>query len=170
MLVDVVDPSAYTPPYDHALCAALARAGAEVELVTSRFAYGPVPAAEGYERAEPFYRAPRRRGATRGRPGSRARLALKLAEHVPDMLRYRRWRAADVVHFQWLTVQPLDVHLLPPPAGRAHRARRAAARAAARPAARASAASTSAWTRWSCTPSTAASGSSSTSGVRRARA
>ena len=30
MLVDVVDPSAYTPPYDHALCAALARAGADV--------------------------------------------------------------------------------------------------------------------------------------------
>ena len=30
------------------------------------------------------------------------------------MLRYARHaRAADVVHFQWLTVQPLDVHLLP---------------------------------------------------------
>jgi glycosyltransferase involved in cell wall biosynthesis len=39
---------------------------------------------------------------------------LKLAEHVPDMLRYRRYaRGADIVHFQWLTVQPLDVHLLP---------------------------------------------------------
>ena len=31
------------------------------------------------------------------------------------MLRYRSAaRSADVVHFQWLTVQPLDVHLLPP--------------------------------------------------------
>jgi glycosyltransferase involved in cell wall biosynthesis len=30
------------------------------------------------------------------------------------MVRYRRIAlAADVVHFQWLTVQPLDVHLLP---------------------------------------------------------
>ena len=30
------------------------------------------------------------------------------------MLRYRRAaRVADIVHFQWLTVQPLDVHLLP---------------------------------------------------------
>ena len=35
MRVQVVDPSAYTPPYDHALCAALARGGAEVELITS---------------------------------------------------------------------------------------------------------------------------------------
>jgi glycosyltransferase involved in cell wall biosynthesis len=41
-------------------------------------------------------------------------MACKLAEHVPDMLRYRRVaRAADVVHFQWLAVQHLDAHLLP---------------------------------------------------------
>ena len=33
------------------------------------------------------------------------------------MLRYRRAaRAADVVHFQWLTVQHLDGRLLPAPA------------------------------------------------------
>jgi glycosyltransferase involved in cell wall biosynthesis len=104
----VVDPSAYTPPYDHALCAALARAGVEVELVTSRFAYGPVPAGDGYRVRDSFYRlAP-------GAAGSRLRLAAKLAQHLPDMLRYRRAaRAADVVHFQWLPVQHLDVHLLP---------------------------------------------------------
>jgi glycosyltransferase involved in cell wall biosynthesis len=106
--VDVVDPSAFTPPYDHALCAALARSGARVRLQTSRFAYGPVPAADGYERCERFYR----RG--RGAAGSRARFAAKLVQHVPDMLRYGRAAAtADVVHFQWLSVQPLDVHLLP---------------------------------------------------------
>jgi glycosyltransferase involved in cell wall biosynthesis len=106
--VHVVDPPAYTPPYDHALCAALARAGAEVELVTSRFGYGPVPAGDGYAVREAFYPfAP-------GEPGSRVRFAARLAQHVPGMLRYRRAaRAADVVHFQWLTVQPLDVHLLP---------------------------------------------------------
>jgi glycosyltransferase involved in cell wall biosynthesis len=39
---------------------------------------------------------------------------MKLAEHVPDMLAYRRAAAnADVVHFQWLAVQQLDVGLLP---------------------------------------------------------
>ncbi|HWI06527.1 MAG TPA: glycosyltransferase family 4 protein [Solirubrobacteraceae bacterium] len=112
MRVDVVDPSAFTPPYDHALCAALARAGAQVRLQTSRFAYGPVPAPAGYQRVERFYR----RGS-RGAAGSRASFAAKLAQHVPDMLAYRRAVAAadppDVVHFQWLTVQPVDVHLLP---------------------------------------------------------
>ncbi len=106
--IDVVDPSAFTPPYDHALCAALARSGARVHLQTSRFAYGPVPEPEGYERVERFYR---RAG---GAAGSRLRFATKLAQHVPDMLGYRRASAAaDVVHFQWLTLQPLDVHLLP---------------------------------------------------------
>jgi glycosyltransferase involved in cell wall biosynthesis len=110
--VQLVDPSAFTPPYDRALAAALARAAAEVELLTSRFLYGAVPAAEGYRVEERFYRRSARRGL-----GARARLPVKLAEHVPDMLRLRRDLAAaplaDVVHYQWLTLPPLDVHLLP---------------------------------------------------------
>ncbi len=108
MRVHVVDPSAYTPPYDHALCSALAAAGADVELYTSRFAHGEVTPPDGYRRRESFYRLA-------GRVRSpRARRAVKLAEHVPDMLRYRRAAAgADVVHFQWLTVQHLDGLLLP---------------------------------------------------------
>jgi len=108
MRVQVVDPSAFTRPYDHALCAALVRAGAEVELVTSRFAYGSAPPADGYELRELFYRR------ARGAAGSRVRLVAKLAEHVPDMVRYRRLaRRAEVVHFQWLDVQWLDRFLLP---------------------------------------------------------
>jgi glycosyltransferase involved in cell wall biosynthesis len=108
MRVHVVDPSAFTPPYDHALCRALAAAGADVELYTSHFAYGPVAPAEGYVRRELFYRA------AFGARGSRMRMLAKLAQHVPDMLRYRRAAAAaDVVHFQWLTVQQLDGLLLP---------------------------------------------------------
>ena len=110
MRVQVVDPSAYTPPYDRALSAALARAGADVELVTSRFAYGEVPTADGYRVSELFYRRAGRFGAA-----DRGRFPTKLAEHVPDMLRYRRHaREADIVHWQWLTVQPVDAYLLPP--------------------------------------------------------
>jgi glycosyltransferase involved in cell wall biosynthesis len=110
MRVHVVDPPAYTPPYDHALCASLARAGADVELVTSRFAYGDVPRADGYRVSERFY------ARARGRPGSRLRRASKLLEHVPDMLSYRHAvaaQAADVVHFQWLAIPWLDAYLLP---------------------------------------------------------
>jgi glycosyltransferase involved in cell wall biosynthesis len=110
MRIQIVDPSAFTPPYDHSLSAALARAGADVELVTSRFPYGPVPAGHGYRVSEHFYRRSAERGLRA--PGRRY---LKLAEHVPDMLRYRRHaRQADVVHYQWLSVEPLDMLLLPP--------------------------------------------------------
>ncbi|MEA2313887.1 MAG: hypothetical protein QOI03_579 [Solirubrobacteraceae bacterium] len=113
MLVHVVDPSAYTPPYDHALCAALAANGADVELFTSRFTHGPYDAPAGYERRETFYRAGTRIQA------APVRRAVKLAEHVPDMLRYRRAaRAADVAHFQWLAVQHIDGWLLPSRRGR----------------------------------------------------
>jgi glycosyltransferase involved in cell wall biosynthesis len=109
MKIQLVDPSAFTPPYDRALAAALARGGAEVELLTSRFLHGPVPAAEGYRVEERFYR----RSAARGLDAP-ARLPFKAAEHVPDMLRLRRALDADVVHYQWLTIPSLDVHLLPP--------------------------------------------------------
>jgi glycosyltransferase involved in cell wall biosynthesis len=107
--VHQVDPSAFTPPYDRALSAALVAAGQDVTLVTSRFAYGEVPEAPGVRVQERFYRR------AIGAPGSRVRMAAKLAEHVPEMLGYARAapKLADVVHFQWLTVQPVDVHLLP---------------------------------------------------------
>jgi glycosyltransferase involved in cell wall biosynthesis len=110
MKVQLVDPSAFTPPYDRALAAALARGGAEVELLTSRFLHGSVPAADGYRVEERFYR----RSAVRGLDAP-MRLPLKAAEHLADMLRLRRAGLdADVVHYQWLTVPALDAHLLPP--------------------------------------------------------
>src|SRR6201999_2511367 len=80
MRVHLVDPAAFTPPYDRALAAALVRAGADVELWTSAFGYGDVPDAPGGRVREAFYRwAP-----------SRGRRAARLAQHVPDMVRYAR--------------------------------------------------------------------------------
>ncbi len=110
MRVQLVDPSAFTPPYDRALAAALARAGTDVELVTTKFLYGEVPAAEGFSVDERFYK----RTASRGLSSS-ARLPFKGAEHVRDMLAFRRAPGeADVVHYQWLTLPGLDRRLLPP--------------------------------------------------------
>src|SRR6202012_1957004 len=93
--------------YDHALAAALARRGADVRLVTSRFAFGATPAPDGYRTAELFYRH------SRGPAGSRARTAAKALQHLPDMRRYRAATDADVVHYQWLTLPWLDLRLLP---------------------------------------------------------
>ena len=114
MQVQLVDPSAFTPPYDRSLAAALARAGAGVELLTSRFLHGPVPEPEGYRVSEAFYR----RSSARGLDAP-ARRAFKLAEHAADMLRFRRGALVaaddpDLVHYQWLTVPGVDRLLLPP--------------------------------------------------------
>src|SRR5688572_14348077 len=106
MRVQIVDPAAYTPPYDHALSGALARAGAEVELVAAHFPYGPVPREQGYAVHELFYR----RSSGAGPSAPRRRRLLRAAEHLPGMLRHRRHaREADVVHYQWLPVPELDL-------------------------------------------------------------
>ena len=110
MRVQLIDPSADVLPYDHALAAALARRGASVELVTSRFVHGPTPASDGYEVNESLYRLATGPAATH----PRLRRALKVAEHVPDLLRIRRHAAsADLLHWQWLWLEAVTTRLLP---------------------------------------------------------
>ncbi len=110
MRVQLIDPSADVLPYDHALASALARRGAGVELVTSRFVHGPAPPPDGYAVDRSFYRLAT--GPAAGRP--RLRRALKVAEHVPDTLRLRRRAgAADLQHWQWLWLEAVTARLLP---------------------------------------------------------
>ncbi len=111
MRVSLVDPSAFTPPSDHSLASALAAAGIEVELVTSRFLYGSVPPPSGYRVRESFYRLSARAGSE-----SRLRLPLKALEHPPQMLAAARraGRTSDLVHWQWVTYPPLDRFLIGP--------------------------------------------------------
>ena len=104
--VVIADPPAFTPPYDHELAQALGRAGADVELVTSRFRFGEAPQPHDYRRRELFYPLSSR---LFGR--SRLRLPLKALEHPLGLARLRAI-AADVVHVQWLSAPELDVRLL----------------------------------------------------------
>jgi glycosyltransferase involved in cell wall biosynthesis len=101
--VVIADPPAFTPWYDHELGAALARAGAEVEVATSRFRFASLPPAEGYRRSERFYPLSSRLG---GR--SRVRLPLKGLEHLGVVASLSRVRV-DVLHLQWLALPQLDV-------------------------------------------------------------
>ncbi|HKD34956.1 MAG TPA: glycosyltransferase family 4 protein [Gaiellaceae bacterium] len=110
MRIALVDPLAYTPPYDHHLARALARRGHDVTLLTSEFLHGEAPGPEGYRREEVFL--PLSARLLRGRPRARARLALKGLEYVPGtrrMLRRIRDLDPDVVHVQWLPRPELDV-------------------------------------------------------------
>lgn len=107
MRIVIADPPAYTPPYDRSLAAALARAGADVELVTSRFRFGSVAKPEGYVAREWFYPASSRMA------GNRARLVVKALEHPVGMARFA-FAQPDVLHVQWLGVPELDRWLFHP--------------------------------------------------------
>ena len=107
MRVVVADPPAYTPPYDRSLCAALARAGADVELITSRFRFGAVAPADGYDSSEWFYPLSSRMG------GTRLRLAVKALEHPLGMARFAATKP-DVLHMQWLGAPEVDRWMLHP--------------------------------------------------------
>jgi glycosyltransferase involved in cell wall biosynthesis len=106
----LVDPPAYSLPYDHELAEALARRGHDVELVTTPFAFGTPPEPTGYRRTELF--APLSGRRFRGAPRSRGRRALAAAEYAPSavrLLRHARAASPDVVHVQWLPRPRLDL-------------------------------------------------------------
>lgn len=116
MHVQLVDPAAYTPPYDHALASALGRAGATVDLITTASPEWDAATAAGargqasgatapYTRQLDFYR----HGA--GLPGP-WRQAARVAQHPAGLLRLRA-RAADVTHVQWAPLQEVDLLGLP---------------------------------------------------------
>lgn len=92
--ISVVDPAAYTPPYDRALCAALATEGLDVELLTRPFRHGETPGATaGYRIREDLF------GASRA--------------HLRHMAALGRRARGELLHFQWLPLQELDQLLLP---------------------------------------------------------
>jgi glycosyltransferase involved in cell wall biosynthesis len=111
--VALVDPAATTPPYDHELAGALARRGHTVDLLTSPFPFGPVPAPDGYRRDEVFLPVSGR--ILRRNPRSRARFVLKGIEYLPSVGRLRRrigQLEPDVVHVQWLPLPRFDLRWL----------------------------------------------------------
>jgi glycosyltransferase involved in cell wall biosynthesis len=107
--VTLVDPAAYTLPYDHALASALAGRGADVELVTSRFRFASAPDPDGYRRNELFYPL-----SSRIFRRSRARLPLRAVEHLAGLARLRGIET-DILHVQWAPLPQVDVRLLPLP-------------------------------------------------------
>jgi glycosyltransferase involved in cell wall biosynthesis len=101
MRVLLADPPAYTPPYDRSLAAALSDAGAEVELVTSRFRFGRVAPPSGYVAREWFYPLSSRMRS------SRMRLAIKALEHPVGMAQLAAHKP-DVLHVQWFGAPEAD--------------------------------------------------------------
>lgn len=110
MRIVLVDPASATPPYDHALAAALARRGHDVHLLTSGFRFGALPPAVDFRRDEFLFPLTERLFARA--PRSRLRFAARAVEYVPNAVRLlRRVRSLDpdVVHVQWLPLPRYDI-------------------------------------------------------------
>ena len=108
MRVHLVDPSAYTLPYDHALCERARRRRRRASSCSPAglpTATRPRPTATRSTSCSTAMRAGRPARARGRRQARRAR-----ARHVA-LPRHRL--SADVVHFQWLPVQAIDRYLLP---------------------------------------------------------
>jgi glycosyltransferase involved in cell wall biosynthesis len=110
----MVDPNANTPPYDRALCGALAAAGCHVTLATAPFLYEPLPEPTGYRVEYAFFRLGREPIARRldlsRRPALRR--GLRAAEYLIDwgLLLAKLGRAnPDVVHVQWCLKPAVDL-------------------------------------------------------------
>ena len=103
MRVVLADPPAYTPPYDHALAAALARQGVDVRLLTSPFRFGARAGADGFAVDDSLYRALDPVGSPRGSPrgqGARAPARARAARAAPT---------ATSLHLQWVAAPEADV-------------------------------------------------------------
>ncbi|MBJ7473230.1 MAG: glycosyltransferase, partial [Solirubrobacteraceae bacterium] len=133
VLVQLVDPAAYTPPYDHALATALVRAGVQVDLVTTaspewdaaihagggqtsksaaaNLAAGAAAVATQGESELPYRRFVDFYRHSGGLP-SPWRQAARVVEH-PLGLRRLRGRPADITHLQWAPLQEVDAFGLP---------------------------------------------------------
>ncbi len=110
MRVVMIDPGAYTPFHDDALCRALADAGADVELVTAPFVYHSWPEVVGYERREVFAGGAGGAGGAeraRGRAGLLLRGGRRLRRALLYPVAWRKLaaelvrRPPDIVHLQW---------------------------------------------------------------------
>src|SRR5215207_6763618 len=103
MRIALVDPLAYTPPYDHSLAVALAARGHDVTLLTGPLLHGEVPAAQDYRREEVFLPFSARLFGKS--PRSPLRLPVKALEYRPSVRRLLRRIEeldAEIVHVQWL--------------------------------------------------------------------
>lgn len=111
MRVLMLDPSSYTPYYDHSLCQALGAAGCNVELVTAPFIYDDLPAPELYRRRYGFARLLALGSKSWLRSQAPLRRLAKALEYPLDWLvLWRQYLShpPDLIHLQWSVDPPMD--------------------------------------------------------------
>ncbi|MEO2048024.1 MAG: glycosyltransferase [Pirellulales bacterium] len=123
MRIAMLDPSAFTIPYDAHLCRALAQAGSVVEFYTRparKLDYFPksvydstIVGEQSYDTVEHFYRVSEQFFLVAKFP--LLKMGIKGVEHALNMVsliqKLRRFRP-DAIHMQWLVIPGLDRHFV----------------------------------------------------------
>lgn len=105
----MIDPSAFTPPYDHHLCEGLSTVGCDVTLLTTDAEYIGWKRRTSYRQIDFFYRFTNRLDARKNT--GRYRKPIKGGEHIIDSARLLRRLGRlnpDIIHFQWLALPVVD--------------------------------------------------------------
>lgn len=113
MKVAMIDPSAFTPPYDHHLCEGLSQVGHDVTLFTTDFEYIKWEGETPYNRIEYFYN--KTNSIYSQKDQSWHRQLMKGCEHIFNMsslLRQIKRSNPDFVHFQWIPLPLLDIQFI----------------------------------------------------------
>lgn len=113
MKVAMLDPSAFTPPYDHYLCSGLANQGMSVRLFATEATFFDNQQNRQYSLEQHFYKH------TNNVPSDDTleplRLSFKGVEHLFDMARLvktlQEWKP-DIIHIQWLPLPIVDKYYL----------------------------------------------------------
>jgi glycosyltransferase involved in cell wall biosynthesis len=113
MKIVMIDPSAFTPPYDHHLCEGLSQIGHNVSLFTTDFEYVGWESENPYRKLDFFYNNTNKIYSKEDR--SWHRQAIKGSEHVFNMLSLLiqiKKLDPDIIHFQWLPIPVLDTQFI----------------------------------------------------------
>lgn len=108
-----VDPAHFTPYYDAALCAALARAGCSVRLLTSCYLYDPaLPCSTAYETDHIYFRWLNHRALLRVPRLRRWFRGVSYWRGHRRVLEQMHRQPPDLIHFQWCCLPVMDRWLL----------------------------------------------------------
>ncbi len=113
MKVLMVDPSNFTPFYDHCLCEALSKRGCDITFITSKYLYGKYDYPINYKQVNLFYNFTY--WLYSNQTTGSLRTQVKGCEHIYNLIQlfYQIKRInPDIIHFQWMPFPFFDAMLV----------------------------------------------------------
>jgi len=113
MKIAIIDPSCFTPQYDHALCNAISNQGCEVIFFGSRYLYEEFYFRSNYIKTNLFYNFTNR--LYHNKPNGFLRAEIKGIEHLKNMYELKSFLKKikpSIIHFQWMPLPFVDKYFI----------------------------------------------------------